>query len=585
MNALTVPNTLSRVASFLEHDNYAEAERLLKDALVLFPDNESLIKPLIRLYRMQGKLQVALDTLTCAVDADPLCAYFYYELGNINAQAGHYNAALMAYAKSVELAPTYVPAYNNFGIVAYNRGEEAKASIVFQDGLEVDPHNALLCYNYGAALEESGNLDEAANKYYKALEAREGWSAPLNNLGLIAYRRKNFEEAERLFTDLIHANPSEVDAHNNRGLVYAAQGKIKEAQEEYRYALKLNPQYIQAVLNLRVALEKEGNTSEAIRELEQAITRVPDNLDLKIQLASAYNQEGRYADALAQIQTVLNTEPHYKPALNAAAEAYLGLGNDDKAEALFKEMLLLDPNQHSIYLKLADIQHKKKKYKATEEQLKAYLAFRPQERGARLLLGTLYNEMWNLALAIQIFEDLLALSPDDADIIAILTKLYTDTGAEEELQTLKARSRPADPALVKDLWARALKQNLDQENKEESVWFGRTGMIMMSEIDAPAGASESEAEPKQEAEAQVPSTEVQKAALIISGYKISGLLRYLLEMVDNLPPKGLEIFKNSDAARSMSMIINVLEKRKGLLRNIQTKKYLREIEKFDTDKT
>lgn len=480
-----------------------------------------------------------------------------------------------------------MPAYNNLGVTVYNKGEKDKAVSMFQEGLNLDAHNALLYYNYGVALEANDNFEEAAIKYRKALEEKPKWAAPLNNLGLIAYKQEKFDEAAQIFTDLIEEHLSEAEAHNNRGAVFAAQGQISKAIAEYKNALDLNPSYSEATLNLAHILESKGDIDEAIKNLERVISFVPDNSNLKIQLVYTYIRAGRYDCALSQIETISGAQTN-KLVLMAAGEAQLGLGNDDEAKAIFNKILALYPHQHSIYLILADINHKNKKYKATEEQLKAYLAVRPKERGARLLLGTLYNEMWNLALAIQIFEDLLELSPDDSDIVAMLTKLYTDTGAQEELLALKERSTPADLSRIKDLWQRVLKQNLDPEKKEENVWLGSIGMIMITEL---LNKEEVEVQMEQnsesintkEAETQVPSTEVQKASIIISSYKISGLLRYLLETVEHLPPKGLEVFKNSDVLRSMNSIINVLEKRKGLLRNVQAKKQIVAKSEDDTD--
>ena len=582
-----VQNTLKRVAALLQYEKYKEAEQLLKQALEQFPDNESLINRIVYVYRKQDKLQAALDTLAAALDSNLMSAYFYYEMGNINNELKHVKAALMSYAKAIELDPDYVPAYNNLGVTVYNKGEKDKAVSMFQEGLNLDAHNALLYYNYGVALEANDNFEEAAIKYRKALEEKPKWAAPLNNLGLIAYKQEKFDEAAQIFTDLIEEHLSEAEAHNNRGAVFAAQGQISKAIAEYKNALDLNPSYSEATLNLAHILESKGDIDEAIKNLERVISFVPDNSNLKIQLVYTYIRAGRYDCALSQIETISGAQTN-KLVLMAAGEAQLGLGNDDEAKAIFNKILALYPHQHSIYLILADINHKNKKYKATEEQLKAYLAVRPKERGARLLLGTLYNEMWNLALAIQIFEDLLELSPDDSDIVAMLTKLYTDTGAQEELLALKERSTPADLSRIKDLWQRVLKQNLDPEKKEENVWLGSIGMIMITEL---LNKEEVEVQMEQnsesintkEAETQVPSTEVQKASIIISSYKISGLLRYLLETVEHLPPKGLEVFKNSDVLRSMNSIINVLEKRKGLLRNVQAKKQIVAKSEDDTD--
>jgi tetratricopeptide (TPR) repeat protein len=570
MNPLDIQNILDNAGELAKCGNYEEAEGLLKHSLVQYPDNKGIIDNLVDVYCKQGKAQAALDTLVEAVDGDPMCAHFYYGIGDMHKALGQSKAALMAYSKTVELDPDCAQAYNNLGIIYHSRNEVAKALTMFTQGISREPHDALLHYNYGVALETINMLDEAAAEYQCAIQEKGGWSAPLNNLGIIFYRQKRYDEAYRVFSDILHADPDNAEAQNNQGVVFAAQGQQDKAVSAYRQAVETDPRYFIAALNLGYTLESSGDITGALTELEKVTEYIPDNSDLKVRLGFVYLKAGRYNDALTCAQAVLDKDDSSIPALEVAGAAYRGLDDIEVAQSLFGKILVLDPNIYRTYLVLADIKYQKKKYKATEEQLKVYLVIKPGDVLAKQLLGTLYNEMWNLAMSIQVFEELYAINPNNADAVAMLTKLYTDTGADEELALLKEKAAPADSTLIKNMWERTLKQAFGVEYFAGLPVIGSAGMIEPARIEPPQRA-ESAATVAVPPTALAPAlnADVPKGAAIIVGYKVTGLLRYLFDLVEYLPPKGLELFQNSDARRSMEFILSTLERRKGLLRNVQ----------------
>jgi tetratricopeptide (TPR) repeat protein len=134
------------------------------------------------------------------------------------------------------------------------------------------------------------------------------------------------------------------------------------------------------------------------------------------------------------------------------------LGNDKLAQTVFERILAIDPQNYSFHLDLADIHFKRREYREAEERINAFLARRPNDRQAKMLLGKLHAEMGNRTHAIQIFEELAKADPSDTEALAAAAELYKSASAlEKAVQT-------ADK-LVNEQGKRASANDLSDLNK------------------------------------------------------------------------------------------------------------------------
>ncbi|MDR2477939.1 MAG: hypothetical protein LBD48_01350, partial [Treponema sp.] len=113
---------------------------------------------------------------------------------------------------------------------------------------------------------------------------------------------------------------------------------------------------------------------------------------------------------------------------------------------------------YSFHLDLADIHFKRKEYKEAEDRINAFLARRPHDRGAKMLLGRLHAEMGNRTHAIQIFEELAKADASDTEALAAAAELHKNAGSFEKAV------RTADK-LVNVQGKRATSEDLSELNK------------------------------------------------------------------------------------------------------------------------
>jgi tetratricopeptide (TPR) repeat protein len=81
-----------------------------------------------------------------------------------------------------------------------------------------------------------------------------------------------------------------------------------------------------------IAIE-EGRMADAINEMKTLIDRDPSNQGRKLQLATLYVQDKRPRQAIDILSSILDRDPTNVSALRSRADAYLSVGDHDKAIA------------------------------------------------------------------------------------------------------------------------------------------------------------------------------------------------------------------------------------------------------------
>jgi tetratricopeptide (TPR) repeat protein len=569
--------------TLVKQGKFDEAAGEFSVILAKDPRDAEALNNLAVIYKRQDKLQDALGALIEAIDIDPTRAEFHYNIGNIHKQTGNLKAASMAYSKVVELDPNYVHAYNNLGTIYDQLHEYNKAYNMFRKGLALDRNNPLLHFNYGVALEANGRFDDAIAEYKAALRSKPGWLQPMNNLGIVYFKQGQHARAMENFNRILHVDPQNAEALNNLGVVFADQGKTRDAVENYRRAIELDPKYVKAVVNLGRALEDSGDFADAVMELEKLIKLVPSSADVRCRLGSLYLMMDRCPEALEQAKSALEWEPENVQAFRIAGTAQRLMGNDAEAKTAFEKILALDPGNYSFHLDLADIHFKHKEYKKAEERVMAYLSRRPGDRRAKLLLGKLYGEMGNHTHAVQVFDELTKADPNDAEALAAAAERAA--GDEVDMSFLMGPAEvfsgfdeESESLLIEDLDIGEGEEGPDDWQKDisgEKLPGREFEEEEVPEEEFP-GMGEQDLDGKEtpcetEASEQNISVDSEAAEEELTREKIAGLMNYLKGLAGSLSDPKKEHFLKSDARLSMEYVINTLEGKKGLLREIREK--------------
>lgn len=117
-----------------------------------------------------------------------------------------YDIAILAFKKSLELDPTYVPAYQFMGIAYADSGRNEEAIQCFkkcvESGLqgidpEIEEENPF--FHMAWCYEQLGQDEEAANSYRKSLETVPAHGRSFFRLARLYHRRHQYSEATRVY--------------------------------------------------------------------------------------------------------------------------------------------------------------------------------------------------------------------------------------------------------------------------------------------------------------------------------------------------------------------------------------------------
>jgi tetratricopeptide (TPR) repeat protein len=138
-------------------------------------------------------------------------------------------------------------------------------------------------------------------------------------------------------------------AHALMGYINLLNRKFDEAIENGERAVRINPNDPIMLSILASIMQCNGKLDESIALLKNAMRLCPSYpAFFLIQLSVSYSLAGRYQEALAAGELMLARaqKGEFSPLLAHAslAEAYVGLGQDDKARAHAEEVLKINPN-------------------------------------------------------------------------------------------------------------------------------------------------------------------------------------------------------------------------------------------------
>lgn len=122
---------------YVEQKDTANFVRVLNDAVERFPAEPWFLQNLINYYIFSGQEQEAIDYLQKAIEREPNVAQYHHIKGNLDENAGNYEAALADFDAALAIDPTLADAMAGKGRVYYNQAVKMnEAAAYIQDNRE-----------------------------------------------------------------------------------------------------------------------------------------------------------------------------------------------------------------------------------------------------------------------------------------------------------------------------------------------------------------------------------------------------------------------------------------------------------------
>lgn len=331
--------------AYLEDGDVGPAEVEFREALKLGVNRAEVAVPLGRIYLMQGRSQVLLDS----VPPDGLPAATRLEVlvlrGKAYAALGKLVEATSSFAEARAIDPgSVIPLVAEVPLLLAN-GKVEDARKVAERAVEMAPADAEALNARASIAHTTGQLADALKDYERAIELQPKYvDARVARAGILIDTGRDADAAKDL-EDLARFAPTEPRVAYLRALVAGRRGDAQAAgallEETASLVDALPAEWVagqEQLLMVGALAHHAGRQYEKARKyLDVLVTRYPRNPGARKLLAAVYVDTADYPRATDVLENVLRLQPDDPQALFLLGRAYLGLKRYAKATALLEK--------------------------------------------------------------------------------------------------------------------------------------------------------------------------------------------------------------------------------------------------------
>ena len=221
---------------------------------------------------------------------------------------------------------------------------------------------------------------------------------------------------------------------------YVAKGDLKAAEIELRNAVRQSPD--NPVIRARLAqiYLDLGDATSAEREARAARERNGDEADYLPILSNALLRQGKFTDVLDLIQPGDRPPALESKLRTALGTAAAGMNDRDKAAAMFRDAMRLDPDAAQPKVQLAQLLSRQNPEEA-DKLIDSAIASNPHSAEILLVKAEMLQSRGDRDGALRLFDDVLTIDPKNVQ--AHLGRANINIG----LGKFKAADEDIDPIL------------------------------------------------------------------------------------------------------------------------------------------
>ena len=457
---------LARLYRF--ENKHSEAEAVLRGLLTRDAANGPALEQLSQLLMDEGRSQEAVKLLSDAA-GESSSPEVYDLLGDAYSQAKDYAKAEDAYRKAVEEDPDDPGHLHGLAQALMAQDKYADALEQFKRLTEIEPSTSENYLRMAQLYRRLGKFDKAEASLLRAKQLAPGSLEVLYNEALLYEDQGRYDDAVKVLSDAIAGMKSQSSSARNSGGAATGSGAEGSASGE------TSPNAL-AILyeQLGHAYREEENYSAAIQTYQEMGKLGADAQKRAEMLLIDTYREGRDLDhAIAETKRTLEASPN-DPSLTVTLAMLYGEKSDvDSATKLLDGLLRGNDSDQEIYLNLAQVQERGKKYAAAEQSAqKAEQMARGNDdkETAWFMLGAIYERQKKFDQAEQQFRKALEVSPGNASVLNYYGYMLADRGVRLEEATAMIKQavtqEPSNGAYLDSLGWAYYKQNKLTEAEE-----------------------------------------------------------------------------------------------------------------------
>jgi tetratricopeptide (TPR) repeat protein len=440
------------------------AEEVLKTAVADAPQSGAAAAALGDFYVFMRKLDLAEPMLKKALLLEPDNATVLMELGRLQITTGRIEEAEQTFQR---LAANPDGSYRSIhAAFLANYGKRDAAIAELEALVQADPKDTVLRSQLVSAYLAMQRIGDAEAMLAAALKRNPKDADALLLRAQLRLRSGKSEDAARDARGALYLHQDSAAAHFVLGQVLNAEGLKNQQRDELQQALNLNPEMLDARLALAANLLADKQSRAALNALDQAPATQKTNIRWIVQRNWALIGLGMKAEAKAGIDQALHDN---RPAEAVFQDAVLLFADKNfvAARAELEELLdrgTTDLNIPELMMQTYVAQNQVEK---GMKRLSQWAAAHPQSAAVQHFVGQWYGRTGDLAAARKAFETVWAIDPHFTEAELSLAETECKEGKPAAARERAERVIAVEPRNLRALilLARALNESGDHEEE------------------------------------------------------------------------------------------------------------------------
>jgi tetratricopeptide (TPR) repeat protein len=451
---------------YLEVRRPADGVALAEDLLKQNPDNLNARRMLGRIYLQLASgsgrqprtneeyLKKATEQYEIITQKDPKDAESWVMLGTLYDASNNSTDAQKAYATALKLEPDNEDALTKMADMYANMGDLAKAIQMLRQLAEKSPSERTY-RELAQRLEEINDFKGATDALKKALELAPDDDRLQRGLADALLESNQFDEALPIYQQLAQDNPRDAVYPLRIAMLYRLKHDLPKAQDYMDRAKKLaSPDDLDVRLEEVNLLSDQGKTEQAIAALKKLLDdtnkrnytgpEAQDRMGWLLRLVDLQKKARQYDQALETVKQLAALDPDPKSVRVAAsrAEVLADQGKIDEAVTALRGLLKGDKSDRNIYLEIAQIYEKGKRWNDMAKALNAAEPFsetKDEKVQLYFMRGAMLERQKKYDASETAFRKVLELQPDYAGALNYLGYMLADRNVklDEAYQMIK----------------------------------------------------------------------------------------------------------------------------------------------------
>ncbi len=333
----------------------------------------------------------------------PKNAEILFHLGTLGMRRKDWPKAIEYLEKCRALQPRNTDALFYLAQAHYLNGELTQAQEIILSAARLAPKEAPVLQKAGEYLCEGNDCGPGLEDLLKARKLDPSLENIDMDLGMAYYKLFKHQEAQPILEAVFRKDPNNLVAALILGEIAAYQGNWEKARGLDEYVLLRKPQNASALKDLGAALVALGKDEEALTPLHEALDIDPSLSEVHFQLGRALRDLGRSEESLQEM------------------ELYQSIRDRDH---IVQSLVSPDKASQNEHWRECEKLLKENGESAAIAYVKSFAAETHSQLNAYYVVGMLYSALQRNEDSIRILNKAAQVSPNDADIVAFLGRVY-----------------------------------------------------------------------------------------------------------------------------------------------------------------